>query len=273
MLNLFEILKSYKAVKHHVKPMPKSRRLVAGIAEAGRHKNIIHVFFEADITEFLAWRGRAAERGGQKYSTTAYVSSCLAKVVGKEPEYQAYKSTFGNHFVIFEDVDIAFTVEKIVEGRLMPMTYVVRGCNNKSVGELDKALKRYKTKQIEGTKLWEMATWLMNKPRFFRRFIWFLILHNPYLMKHYAGTIAVTSITPMFQKGYFGGAFPLSPMTLTLTIGGIDKKVIRMNDEWVERDVIVLTLGSDHDVIDGAPLARLSKKLSRKIETLEAFVD
>ena len=118
MLDLFQMLKSYKAVNHRIEPMPKSRRLVAGIAEAGRNKNIIQALIEADITEFMAWRARAAERGGQKYSTTAYVSSCLAKLVGEQPELQAYKSTFGSHLIIFEDVDIVFTVERMIEGKI-----------------------------------------------------------------------------------------------------------------------------------------------------------
>jgi len=272
MLDLFQMLKSYKAVNHRIEPMPKSRRLVAGIAEAGRNKNIIQALIEADITEFMAWRARAAERGGQKYSTTAYVSSCLAKLVGEQPELQAYKSTFGSHLIIFEDVDIVFTVERMIEGKLMPMTYTVRNCNNKSVGELDEALKGKKTEQIEGTKRWAIATWMMNKPWLIRRFFWFLLLHNPYLMRSYTGTVAVTSITPMVHKGFFGGGFPLSPMTLTLTVGGISQKAVRVKNEWVQRDVIVLTLGVDHDVVDGAPLARLSKKLSRAIANPKAII-
>ena len=49
---------------------------------------------------------------------------------------------------------------------------------------------------------------------------------------------------------------PITPMTLTLSIGAISKKVVLENGLAVERDFMQMNLGADHDIIDGAPLMR-----------------
>jgi pyruvate/2-oxoglutarate dehydrogenase complex dihydrolipoamide acyltransferase (E2) component len=52
-------------------------------------------------------------------------------------------------------------------------------------------------------------------------------------------------------------------MTLTLSIGSIDKKLVLQDGKVVERDVIHLNLNVDHDIIDGAPLMRFVHRLKK----------
>jgi pyruvate/2-oxoglutarate dehydrogenase complex dihydrolipoamide acyltransferase (E2) component len=52
-------------------------------------------------------------------------------------------------------------------------------------------------------------------------------------------------------------------MTLTLTIGSIEKKLVLQDGHVVERDVIHLNLSVDHDIIDGAPLMRFVDRFKR----------
>jgi pyruvate/2-oxoglutarate dehydrogenase complex dihydrolipoamide acyltransferase (E2) component len=49
-------------------------------------------------------------------------------------------------------------------------------------------------------------------------------------------------------------------MTLTLTIGTIERKLALRDGQAVERDVIHLNLSVDHDIIDGAPLMRFAER-------------
>jgi pyruvate/2-oxoglutarate dehydrogenase complex dihydrolipoamide acyltransferase (E2) component len=67
----------------------------------------------------------------------------------------------------------------------------------------------------------------------------------------------------MYTSGAAVGV-PITPMTLTLTIGTIDKKLVFRDGQAIESDVVHLNLSVDHDVIDGAPLMRFAERF-RKI--------
>jgi pyruvate/2-oxoglutarate dehydrogenase complex dihydrolipoamide acyltransferase (E2) component len=52
-------------------------------------------------------------------------------------------------------------------------------------------------------------------------------------------------------------------MTLTLTIGTIEKKPALQDGQLVERDVVHLVLSVDHDVVNGAPLMRFTERFKQ----------
>jgi pyruvate/2-oxoglutarate dehydrogenase complex dihydrolipoamide acyltransferase (E2) component len=76
-----------------------------------------------------------------------------------------------------------------------------------------------------------------------------------------AGTAAVTSLG-MYGSGVATG-IPISPMTLMLTIGTIEKKTALQDGRLVERDFVHLVLSVDHDIVDGAPLMRFTERLKQ----------
>jgi hypothetical protein len=86
------------------------------------------------------------------------------------------------------------------------------------------------------------------------------------------GTVAVTSVG-MFAGGAGYGLTPLTLMSVELVVGGISQQP-RVVDGRVEvRDVLNLTLEIDHDVIDGAPAARLAAELREVMETAAVLTD
>ena len=105
----------------------------------------------------------------------------------------------------------------------------------------------------------EMQFFLL--PRFLRKAVWFVIRRNPYWFKDVAGTAAVTSLG-MYGSGTAAG-IPITPMTLTLTIGTIEKQPALDGGQLFERDVVHLVLSVDHDVVDGAPLMRFIERFKR----------
>jgi len=105
----------------------------------------------------------------------------------------------------------------------------------------------------------EMQFFLL--PRFLRKAVWFVIRRNPYWFKDVAGTAAVTSMG-MYTAGAAVG-IPITPMTLTLTIGTIEKKPALHAGQLVDRDVLHLVLSVDHDIVDGAPLMRFAERLKQ----------
>jgi pyruvate/2-oxoglutarate dehydrogenase complex dihydrolipoamide acyltransferase (E2) component len=91
-------------------------------------------------------------------------------------------------------------------------------------------------------------------PAALRKPLWFYVRRNPYWFKDMAGTVAVTSMG-MYTSGS-AVVIPITPMTLTLSIGSIDKRLVLREGQVSERDVINLNVNVDHAVVDGAPLMR-----------------
>jgi pyruvate/2-oxoglutarate dehydrogenase complex dihydrolipoamide acyltransferase (E2) component len=59
-------------------------------------------------------------------------------------------------------------------------------------------------------------------------------------------------------------------MSLTLTVGTIEKQLALCDGTVCEREVIHLDVGLDHDIIDGAPTMRFAARLK---ELLKSGVD
>ena len=74
----------------------------------------------------------------------------------------------------------------------------------------------------------------------------------------------------MFGEGS-GYALPLTNFTLTVTVGGMQRKPAVVEDEIVIREIINLTISFDHDIIDGAPAARFVQSFRNIIERAEGL--
>jgi pyruvate/2-oxoglutarate dehydrogenase complex dihydrolipoamide acyltransferase (E2) component len=105
----------------------------------------------------------------------------------------------------------------------------------------------------------EMQFFLL--PSFLRRALWFFVRRNPYWFKDLVGTAGVTSMG-MFTSGVAVGV-GITPMTVTLCIGSIEKKLALVDGQAIEREVIHLNISVDHEIIDGAPLARFAERLNK----------
>ena len=55
--------------------------------------------------------------------------------------------------------------------------------------------------------------------------------------------------------------------TLGLTLGGIVERPALEGGVLVNREVLPVTLASDHDIVDGAPLARFAARLRELVES------
>jgi pyruvate/2-oxoglutarate dehydrogenase complex dihydrolipoamide acyltransferase (E2) component len=76
----------------------------------------------------------------------------------------------------------------------------------------------------------------------------------------------------MFGRGQAWG-IPLTSYTLCVTVGGLARKpgVVRdgpgRREERIEvREYLALTVSVDHDLIDGAPMARFVARLKELVE-------
>mgnify|MGYP003843675371 CR=1 FL=1 len=78
------------------------------------------------------------------------------------------------------------------------------------------------------------------------------------------GNVSITSLGMIGKsKGWF---LPISVHPICFGIGQITKKPVVVDDQIVIREILNLTVLVDHDVIDGARMARFMGELTEKLE-------
>jgi pyruvate/2-oxoglutarate dehydrogenase complex dihydrolipoamide acyltransferase (E2) component len=89
---------------------------------------------------------------------------------------------------------------------------------------------------------------------------------DPRQMKKYVGTVALSAVG-MFGNGAGWGIPPATPPSLWVTVGGIGEKPGVVDGQIVIREYLSLTISFDHEIIDGAPAARFTRRLKELIES------
>jgi pyruvate/2-oxoglutarate dehydrogenase complex dihydrolipoamide acyltransferase (E2) component len=245
-------------------PYPRLRNFVLDVMAEGRRKNTINLLFEADFTRV---RHHLAQHGAEtleRISLTPYIAKALASAIDEDKSMHAYRHGKSN-LVLFDEIDLAVMVEREIEGGTLPINYIVRAANQKKLGEIHNELKAAKVAPLgEQGPLSALEKQFFELPAPLRKFVWFFIRRDPYLFKALAGTVGITSMG--MHTSDPAVLIPITPMTLTLSIGSIGKRLVLENGSPVEREIIQLNLGADHDIIDGAPLVRFADRFKKKLE-------
>jgi len=244
---------------------PQLRNAILDIMAEGRRKNIINLLFEADLTQLRHQLSQVNQVSGQRLSLTACILHAFAGAVDEDRAMQAYRLG-ATQLVVFDEVDVAVMIEREIDGHTMPVVHILRAANHKGIDEIHREITRAKIAPLgERGALSNLEQRFFALPAFLRRPVWFFIRRNPYLFKQLAGTVGVTSL------GMHGtGAavlLPITPMTLTLSIGTIGTQVVLENGNPVEREIIRLNLGADHALIDGTPLMRFAERFKKRLES------
>jgi 2-oxoacid dehydrogenases acyltransferase (catalytic domain) len=242
-------------------PYPRLRNFVLDVLAEGRRKHIAHIMLEAEIGGIQERLAERRQRGQAAVSMTSYIAKSFACAIEADKRVQAYRLG-KSRLIAFDDVDLTFLVERQWEGASIPVFYIVRAAQQKSAPEIHRELQAARTTPLATTgpmNALEMRFFLL--PRLLRKAVWLVIRRNPYWFKDVAGTAAVTALG-MYGSGTAAG-IPITPMTLTLTIGTIESKPALQDGQLVERDVVHLVLSVDHDVVDGAPLMRFTERFKQ----------
>jgi pyruvate/2-oxoglutarate dehydrogenase complex dihydrolipoamide acyltransferase (E2) component len=245
-------------------PYPKLRNFVLDIMAEGRRKNIVHLMFEAEVTPIQQHLARHREETGERISLTTYLAKSLACAIDEDRSMHAYRQG-KSKLVLFDEIDLAVMMEREIEGGTLPVVHIVRAANRKSIEAIHREIKAAKIAPLGGNgPMSALEKQFFELPFLLRKFVWFFIRRDPNLFKQLAGTVGVTSMG-RHDSGP-AAALPISPMTLTLTIGLIEKKLALENGHPVERESIQLNFSVDHDIIDGAPLVRFVNQFKKKLE-------
>ena len=252
------------------RPYPKLRNFILDIMAEGRRKNTINLIFEAPLMPIRGHLQAYADQHGERISLTAYFAKSLACAIEENKAIQAYRQG-KNRLVIFDTVDLSIMVERDIDGTPMPVTLILRDVSHQNISTLANALQAAKTSPLgDAGPMSALDKMFFELPKPLRKIIWFVIRRDPHLFKQLAGTVGITSMG-MHASGP-AIMIPITPMTLTLSIGATHKKLVLENDTVLEREFIQLNLGADHDIIDGAPLMRFAENYKQKLQNGEALI-
>jgi len=238
---------------YEVKKWSHLRNLVVDLMWMSKKQNIVHGFGEIDVTIPYRIIKDLNKNSSNKISFTGYLIFCLAQAIKEHKYVNAIRKR--NKLYIFEDVDISTIIEKQIGETKFPTNYIIRKANEKSLEEISNEIYIEKYKENFKDKRSEQIEWFSKLPAFLRHIYWRKLIKNPLFHKQTSGTIGVTAVG-MFVNG-IGWAIPLTPKTLTLTVGGIGRRAVQgPNNELLWNDFLSLTFSINHDIIDGGPAAR-----------------
>jgi len=246
--------------------IPNSRKLIVESCEYALRKHRMIGLFEADVTDARKRIHEYKELSGESLSFTGWIAACVGKAIEEHKQVHALK--IGNHFVVFDDVNIAILVETVIEGRAYPINYILREANHKSVIEINNEIREVqKKKEDDFTEANEnrRIKLLLSAPKFLRDLLfWRKVRRDPSFIKENMGTVTITSVGMFGRSG--GWAIPLGLHAVSIALGGIAQKPGFVGERVEKREYLSLTVVLDHDVVDGAPATRF---VARLVELLE----
>jgi pyruvate/2-oxoglutarate dehydrogenase complex dihydrolipoamide acyltransferase (E2) component len=252
-------------------PYSKHRRNIELIVHEGWRKHATHALLELDVTQARHLLDQYKKKTKTSLSFTSWIVKCVAQAASEHPIINAYK--YGKKkIIIFEDVDIPIPIEREINGEHIPMAYIVRQANKKSLKEISKEIRSalhetVDTKtQVLGKQLTRIERLALYSPTFIQKLIIWIVRRNGKFKKKYMGTIGVTAIG---MKGRFPAwVVPLGgTISALIVVGGITKKPGVVENQIKIREYLHLTLTTDHDLIDGGPLVRFTEHLIELIES------
>jgi pyruvate/2-oxoglutarate dehydrogenase complex dihydrolipoamide acyltransferase (E2) component len=239
----------------------------------GRQRHHVPILLEIDVTAARAAIHHQKVQIGQGISFTGWIVKCIAYAVSEHKYVHALRQG-KRELVIFDDVDVTIIIERTVAGEKLPMPYIVRQANEKTVAQIHTEIRAAQKSTVasgdvqvgSSTAAWMMQIFVML-PQFLRNlFFWQPMFRNPFRFKRTMGTVSVTSIS-MFGGGGMSWGIPIGIHPLLIAVGGIAKRPGVIDEQIVIREYVGLTVMFDHDVTDGAPVARFIGYLRKLMES------
>lgn len=251
---------------------PSSRQLTYDVGRIGLGKHHVKAFLEVDVSE--AWRILRENRSADKrISFTAWLIKVTADSAALHPPVAGALSRKRNKVVVFNDVDVSLVLEKEVKGARVPLPYVIRKADKKSLAEIQAEIDTAKSQPAEDESDYVVgkkssAFWMKlytGLPQWLR--VWMMrtfVLNHPQRTKAMMGSVMITTVGLVGHT--HGWIVPTSMHPLCLAFGSINEQpVIRKGVVEVGR-ILHLAVLVDHDVIDGVPAAGFVDDLVRKME-------
>lgn len=263
-------MQNYTRMKNYkIQKFPPSRIATMDVCEMGKRKHHVSGLLELDVTKARQDLRSYNRKHSEKVSFNAFLISTISKSLMQYEHVAAYLKG-KRRLLIFQDINLSLVVEKVIEGQKVPIPLIIEkaqelslesitsqisGAKNKALTEKDLVLHR------KNSRLDRLYFFL---PGFLRRLFWKYLLSHPKQAYKKMGNVAFTSIGMMGRvNGWF---VPISVHPVCFGISAVIKKPVVVNNQIEIRDILNLSILFDHDVLDGAPMARFISDLSKNIE-------
>ncbi|MGA1794209.1 MAG: 2-oxo acid dehydrogenase subunit E2 [Thermoplasmatota archaeon] len=250
---------------------PSSRISTFDVVAIGLEKHHIKALIEVDVTEARKKISKLKDQN-VKVSFTTWLIKCISEGVAQFEQIHGMRKG-KRKLITFKDVDISILIEREVNGQKVPLPYVIRKTNEKSIEQIFDEIRSGKDSPIKDAgdnvlgerKGSSFMRLYYSLPGFLRRLSLRYVLRNPFLTKKMMGTVVVTSVG---MAGHVNGwVIPVGIHPLCFGVGSIVKKPGIVEDRIEVREFLYLTVLADHDVIDGAPAVRALAKLTQIMES------
>lgn len=263
--------------------------MAAASAAVCAKRHTIHGLTQVDISEPRRLMREHRECTGEALSLTAHVVGCVARAVAEYPELNSIRR--GGRLFLLEDVTVNTLVEREIDGERVPEPLGIRMAQAKTFRKIHDEIRAAQTRDEPLGGLSGM-TWVARLiPSFlFRTFI--RIASRSVRMPMRYGTVSVTPVGMFGRPDHPLWLIPLSGSTVAVAVGGImswpaarrqareGQGADRPTGELPEadqlshggghpgpRELLCLTLSFDHDIVDGAPAARFTARLTELLES------
>lgn len=261
---------SEKTGSYHVVDLSVGRRVMLNMLDLSAAKHSMYGLLEVDVTAARRLIAGHQTRTGETLSFTGFLTLCLARAVDENKAVQSYLKG-RKQLVLFDDVDVGVMVEHNVGEKRALMGHVIRGANRKTYREIHDEIRSVQTAPLppnRGLPGWFRSALLLPWPlsACFKAFMRWLGRRDPTVVTSMGGTVSVTAVG-MFGEGHSGwGIYPTTG-GLGLVVGSVAWKPAVVEGRIEPREILHLTVTFDHDVIDGAPAARFTRRLVELIES------
>ena len=255
---------------YQVVNLPPGRRVWLNALHLSGPTYWMYGLLEVDVTVAKRLIAEHKARTGETLSFTSFLVYCLARAVDENKEVQAYLKG-RKQFVIFDDVNVGVTVEHKGGEKGTLMGLIIHGANHKTYREIHQEIRSVQFAPVprgRGMARWFLSAMLLPWP--FSSLVKVLMgiatRRDPTIRVSAAGTVAVTAVG-MFGKGLSGWGISTTPHSLGLLVGSIAWKPAVVEGRIEPREILNLTVFFDHDVVDGAPATRFTRRLVELIES------
>lgn len=258
---------------------PEFRNPTLDTLDLGKKKRHIPFMFEVDVTEAREYIREFKARTGEGLSFTGWVMKCIGQAVSEHKHIHAMRKG-KKSLILFDDVDISVVIERLVgssdnPSESLPMPYVVRRVNEKTVEEIHNEIRTAQKESLGagevqlGTRRNISLTRAFNlMPRFIRNLlVWRRLTKDPFFAKKTMGTIVVSSVGSIGKSSGYAWAIPIGIHPVVFALGSITKKPGIVGEEIRIREYLSMTVLFDHDVTDGAPVVRFIERLNELLES------
>jgi hypothetical protein len=258
---------------HLTSTFPASRLSTSDVGRRGLRKHYMFSLLEVDVTAARS-SARSLRKAGIPVSLTAWIIKAASNAVTANKGAHAMRLG-RRRLVIFEDVDVAIPIERTVQGTGVPLPFLIRATNRKTVENIQQELDMASGQTVTGEKDYILGghgfsgfilKLYYRLPQWARLLALRAVLDNPFRAKRNSGTLLVTTVNATGKSA--GWILPTRSLhNLSVCLGSVTKKPWVVAGKVEARDILHLTVTFDHDVIDGVPARRFVQYLVDQIES------